>query len=295
MGEHTEIQWTDHTFNPLWGCTRVSEACQHCYAEAWAKRTGHDVWGKNADRRTFGDKHWNEPVRWNVKAERAGRPETVFCASMSDVFEDHPAWPPERERLWDLIGRTPWLTWQLLTKRPENIMGMVPKAWIDRWPANVWAGTTVENQRWAEERLPYLAQVPAPVRFASCEPLFDSLDLRPWLDFMDGGWGVNWVIAGGESGPKARPSDPAWFRFLREQCDEFGIPFLFKQWGEWLPMDGHREFMDLPPAQREWVKVGGDLADGGAVMVRVGKKVAGRTLDGRTWDRIPPLSVPTCP
>lgn len=257
MGATTEIRWTDSTFNPWWGCSRVSEACQHCYAESWAKRFGVE-WGKKAERRTFGDKHWNEPLRWNRQAESTGVRRLVFCASMADVFEDHPELPPERERLWELIDATPALTWQLLTKRPENIMGMVPKSWLEWWPPNVWVGTTVENQRWAEERLPYLAQVPAPVRFASCEPLFESLDLRPWLDFMDGGWGVNWVISGGESGPKARPSDPAWFRFLREQCEEFGIPYLFKQWGE------HDE------SGR-----------------KVGKKAAGYVLDGRTHDAIP--------
>lgn len=251
-------------FNPWWGCARVSEACQHCYAEKWAKRFGVE-WGKKAERRTFGDKHWNEPVRWNRQAEAAGVRRLVFCASMADVFEDHPELPPERERLWDLIAATPALTWQLLTKRPENIMGMVPKAWLEWWPANVWAGTTVENQRWAVERLPHLIKVPAPVLFVSGEPLFSDLNLTPWLAWDNADevgpaaqTGVNWVIAGGESGPKAQPSDPRWFRSVRDQCAGAGVPFLFKQWGE------HDE------SGR-----------------KVGKKAAGYVLDGRTHDAIP--------
>lgn len=254
MGETTEIRWTDSTFNPWWGCARVSEACQHCYAESFAKRVGQDVWGKGGNRRFFGEKHWTEPLRWNQRAEKAGVPRLVFCASMADVFEDHPTLHDERERLWDLVCATPWLTWQLLTKRPENILEMVPSAWLPRWPANVWAGTTVETQRWADERLPYLAKVPAPVRFVSAEPLLGPIDLA--RNFRP-----EWVIAGGESGPKARAADPDWFRSLRDQCRDFGIPYLFKQWGEWLPRE-----------------------EG---MVRVGKKAAGFLLDGRTWDEMP--------
>lgn len=286
MGETTEIRWTDSTFNPWWGCARVSEACQHCYAESWAKRFGVE-WGKKAERRTFGDKHWNEPLRWNRQAEATGVRRLVFCASMADVFEDHPELPPERDRLWDLIPATPALTWQLLTKRPENILEMVPRAWLGSWPANVWAGTTVETQRWADERLPHLLKVPAPVRFVSCEPLFGPVDLGlqidhrsherdhittdVWFQCLDcstedhvvdwtypDGFQINWVIAGGESGPKAQPSDSDWFRSLRDQCKAASVPYLFKQWGEF------------------------DEAGN-----RVGKKAAGYVLDGRTHDGIP--------
>ncbi len=278
MAATTAIQWTDATFNPWWGCARVSEACQHCYAEALAKRFGQDVWGKTAERRTFGDHHWNEPLRWNGKAETAGVPRLVFCASMADVFEDHPALPTERTRLWELIGRTPWLTWQLLTKRPENIMAMVPACWQDDWPANVWAGTTIETPKRADERLPHLAAVPAPVLFVSGEPLFGRLDLTPWF-----ARGLNWVIAGGESGGKAQPSHPDWFRSLRDQCQVAGVPFLFKQWGEWAPiidprmLDVRRGDIVFDDDGKEWT----------ASMRRVGKKAAGRVLDGRTWDEMP--------
>ncbi len=261
----------------------MSEACQHCYAEEWAKRFGTD-WGKTADRRFFGDKHWNEPVRWNAAAEKAGNPRLVFCASMADVFEDRDDLVPHRERLWDLIGRTPWLTWQLLTKRPENIAGMVP--WSGDWPVNVWAGTTVETQRWANERIPLLCQgaAGASVRFLSCEPLFDAVDLGLIMSNSR----INWVITGGESGPKARPSHPAWFRSLRDQCQAAGVPFLFKQWGSWRPMHYGDE---NGRTERVAPFVDGVLP---APMAHVGKKLAGHVLDGRTWDEMPE-AVPACP
>lgn len=295
MGETTEIRWTDSTFNPWWGCARVSEACQHCYAESWAKRFGVE-WGKKAERRTFGDKHWNEPFRWNRQAESAGVRRLVFCASMADVFEDHPELPPERERLWGLIAATPALTWQLLTKRPENILAMVPKAWLGSWPANVWAGTTVETQRWADERLPILAAVPAPVRFASCEPLFGHLNMSDHLSY-EGSPGVNWVIAGGESGPKAQPSHPNWFRNLRDTCAAMNVPFLFKQWGEWAPVEpdewqNRRETDHLiRPDGYSWPlrqpHGSGDELPSTVTVRKVGKKAAGYVLDGRTHDGIP--------
>ncbi len=291
MAEKTGIRWTDHTFNPIWGCARVSEACQHCYAETLAARFGTG-WGKSAQRRTFGDQHWNEPRRWNRKAEKAGQPALVFCASMADVFEDHPTWETERPRLWDLIAETPWLTWQLLTKRPENIVNMVPDAWFapDAWPRNAWVGTTVETQEWADKRLPLLLKAPAPVRFVSAEPLFGHLNLTDYLAY-EGSPGVNWVIAGGESGPKARPSHPAWFRNLRDTCAAMRVPYLFKQWGEWLP-ETHppsepmsetafytRTFID-PHGQERY-------STASAAMFRVGKKAAGWNLDSRTHDEIP--------
>lgn len=302
MGETTEISWTDSTWNPWWGCARVSEACQHCYAESLAKRFGTE-WGKTADRRFFGDKHWNDPLRWNRAAQKARKPRLVFCASMADVFEDRDDLSPHRERLWDLIGRTPWLTWQLLTKRPENISSMVPDAWYAprAWPVNVWVGTTVETQRWADERLPLLSKVPAPVRFISAEPLFEHLNLSDHLAYQ-GSPGANWAIAGGESGGKARPSHPDWFRNLRDTCAALGVPFLFKQWGEYGPVgpperlvivadDGtvyQRGDLDYPdgPRRGEAIRAGHDHANLTA-MYRVGKKAAGRELDGRTWDDMP--------
>lgn len=242
MGVDTAIAWTEHTFNPWWGCERVSPGCQHCYAEAFAKRTGHAVWGKTADRRFFGDKHWAEPLRWNNLAHERGLPALVFCASMADVFEDRPELSESRWRLWDLIEATPWLIWQLLTKRPENVAGMVPIWWLEQpyplpdhrfgWPNNVWIGTTVEDQAHADKRIPTLAQIPAPVRFLSVEPMLGPVSLNRWVPWVD------WVICGGESGPRHRPFDLDWARSLRDQSAAGGVPFFFKQVGGLRPTSG---------------------------------------------------------
>lgn len=231
MGKNSKIEWTHHTFNPWWGCTRVSEACKHCYAEAWSKRVGKKVWGPKAPRRFFGDTHWNGPRKWNAEAGASGERARVFCASMADVFEARKDLDEARERLWTLIEETPFLDWLLLTKRPERILRAV--RWKDEWPANVWIGTTVEDQESAEKRLPHLALVPAAVRFISAEPLLTDLEISKWL-----GSSVNWVITGGESGPHARPSSPSWFRGLLIQCMQANVPFHFKQWGDWAPGQG---------------------------------------------------------
>lgn len=265
MGKHSRIEWTDHTFNPWWGCLKVSPACKHCYAEAWAKRVGAAVWGKDAPRRFFGDAHWAEPLRWDREAAREGVRRRVFCASMADVFEDRRDLDPWRGRLAGLIAATPNLDWLLLTKRPERAAALAP--WGAAWPRNVWLGATVETQDVAEERLPALAAVPARVRFLSCEPLLAELDLATWLKPY-----IHWVIAGGESGPKARRSDPDWFRALRDQCLGAGVAFHFKQWGSWMPVLAEPS---LPLAKPE------------DDMVRVPKKTAGRVLDGQTWDQLP--------
>src|SRR5579862_1495352 len=143
MGRNSSIEWTHHTFNPWWGCAKVSPGCENCYAETWARRVGQDLWGVKNDRRFFTDKHWDEPLRWNEEAESDGERKRVFCASMADVFEDRADLKPWRERLWTLIEKTASLDWLLLTKRPQNISGFVP--WKDRWPQNIWLGTTVED------------------------------------------------------------------------------------------------------------------------------------------------------
>jgi protein gp37 len=152
MGKNSHIEWTHHTFNPWWGCAKVSPACQHCYAEAWAKRVGARVWGAKAPRRFFGNDHWNEPLKWNSEAKKNRIRYRVFCASMADVFEDRIDLDLWRARLWDLIDATPYLDWLLLTKRPESVEKL--SRWGAVWPANVWLGTTVENQECAEKRLP---------------------------------------------------------------------------------------------------------------------------------------------
>jgi protein gp37 len=269
MAKNSKIEWTNHTFNPWWGCVKVSPACKHCYAEAWSKRVGQNVWGPKSDRRFFGDKHWSEPLKWNVEAAIGGERRRVFCASMADIFEDRAGLDEWRVRLWGLIEATPNLDWLLLTKRPERIAEAVP--WATEWPSNVWIGTTVEDQEWAEERLHYLASLPAAVRFISAEPPLGPLDLRPWL-----GSTLDWVIAGGESGPKARPSSPAWFRDVMNQCMEADVAFHFKQWGDWGPGQG----INLAKARAE------HAADG-TLMLRLGKKIAGRVLDGEVWDGLP--------
>lgn len=273
MAENSKIEWTDHTFNPWWGCTRVSPACKHCYADTWAHRLGLELWGQRADRRFFGDAHWSGPLRWNREAKIAGVRARVFCASMGDVFESRRDLDPWRARLWDLIEATPFLDWLLLTKRPDRIGPCVP--WRDEFPQNVWLGTTVENQAWAEKRLPHLLMYPAVVRFVSCEPLLGPLDLKPWIK----GLGIDWVIAGGESGHRARPSHPHWFRSVRDQCVANGVPFHFKQWGNWAPA------LDVAPSARSRLLV--DVAGTQVKVAEVGKKAAGRFLDGRSWDELP--------
>lgn len=271
MGKNSKIEWTNHTFNPWWGCTKVSEACKFCYAEAWSKRVGQKVWGHRAPRRFFTEAHWREPLAWSQEAEEQGLRLRVFCASMADVFEKRSELDAWRTKLWALIEETPNLDWLLLTKRPHLVNQYVP--WT-KWPHNVWMGTTVENQKNAEARLPELAEIPAAVRFISAEPLLGPLEISGWL-----GSTINWVITGGESGAKARPSSPSWFRGLLRQCMEAEVPFHFKQWGDWAPGQG----VNLPAVRKERESKAAD----GTVMIRVGKKLAGRILDGSTWDGLP--------
>jgi len=310
MAENSGIEWTDHTFNPWIGCTRVSPACDNCYAETLATgRLGRE-WGPHAARRRT--KTWGDPVRWNRQAEGATVRPRVFCASLADVFDNHRSILPEwRHDLWALIETTPNLDWLLLTKRPQNIAKMVPQRWMgDGFPPHVWTGTTVENQTEAERRIPHLLAVPARVRFLSCEPLLGPVDLETawhgenaidsecWGDCAwcergfpalhnckrgcqsEGDWhkgrsGLDWIITGGESGGTARPSNPQWFRDLRDQCADAGVPFLFKQWGEWVSVSEvegpgrHHTFED------------------GRTVRRIGKKRAGRTLDGVIHDGFP--------
>ncbi len=272
MGANSKIEWTTHTFNPWWGCTKVSEACKHCYAEAWAKRVGQDVWGPKPQRRTMSENHWKQPLKWNRDAEGSPERPRVFCASMADVFEDREELIPHRQRLFDLIEETPNLDWLLLTKRPQNVSRLA--RWDSEWPYNVWLGTTVELQTRAEELLPYLEAVPAKVRFISAEPLLGPLSIEHWLETT-----IDWVITGGESGPRARPASPQWFTGLHAQCMRHETAFHFKQWGDWAPGDG----VNLPAKKR----IRQQTVEDGTVMLRVGKKSAGRTLGGAEWDQLP--------
>ncbi len=230
MAKDSNIAWTDHSFNGWWGCQRVSPGCEHCYAEAFDKRTGRNDWGPKAPRRFFGDKHWAEPLKWDRAAAAAGERHRVFCSSMSDVFEDRSDLDPHRHRLWKLIESTPNLDWMLLTKRPEN-NDLVPLAWQtgSRRPPNVWLGTTTEDQTWADRRVPYLLESAWPAqRFISYEPALGAVIMaKEWLSYAPAR--IDWVIAGGESGPGRRPCEVEWFENIRQQCDDAGVAFFMKQ------------------------------------------------------------------
>lgn len=283
--QNSKIEWTDHTFNPWWGCQRVSPGCEHCYAEALAHRYNFRVWGpaKTTDRREMSANYWKQPLRWNKQAEKDGMRKRVFCASMADVFESHPQVTAWRSRLFDMIEQTPHLDWLLLTKRPENILDKVPYAWCEGFPRNIWIGTSVEDQRRADERIPHLLRVPARVRFLSCEPLLGAVDLSTWLpswvpqdeELFPIHRNIHWVIAGGESGHNARPMHPDWVRSLRDQCQAVGVAFFFKQWGEYTPY--YEAVEDGYIVQREYQKG----------VKRVGKHAAGRLLDGQEWSQFP--------
>ena len=279
MGENSKIEWTDHTFNPWIGCTKVSSGCANCYAETRMDHRFNVVkWGKGQPRKRTSNANWKLPLQWN-KAEESKRVDhagfvaakkpRVFCASLADWLDDEvPA-----EWLFDLITlihKTPSLDWLLLTKRPENFMSRLLaaasqctidpldvvdriEAWIsgDRIPLNVWIGTSVENQETADTRIPHLLKIPAKIRFLSMEPLLGPVNLHNRHQCDADCWmsNIHWVIVGGESGPGARPMNKTWVRNIKNQCGN--IPFLFKQWGG------------------------------------VNKKLTGRELDGRTWDELP--------
>jgi protein gp37 len=262
MGKDSKIEWTDHTFNPWIGCSKVSPGCQHCYAETLMdKRMGRVQWGPNGTRERSSETYWRQPFKWNREAGNAGVRQRVFCASLADVFEDRPELRPWRTDLFAMIQHTPHLDWLLLTKRPENVIEMV--VWDApgcKLPENVWIGSSVENQEQADKRIPELLRVPARVRFLSMEPLLGSVDLpTPHVlgmhHYMTTGhqvlfgsalgqraecvqcrkvWtgvGVDWIIVGGESGRNARPMHPDWARGIRDQCQAAGVPFFMKQMG----------------------------------------------------------------
>lgn len=212
-----------YSFNPWWGCTRLSAGCDHCYAAVIDAKAGGDHWGPEAPRRTFGEKYWARPLKWDAEAAASGARARVLCASMADVF-DAQAPAGQLERLWPLIRRTPHLDWLLLTKRPGRIARSLPPDWGDGY-RNVWLGVSAEDTETARQRVPVLVATPARLRLVCCEPLLGPVDLRPWAGSLD------WVIAGGETGPGARPLHPDWARDLRDQCVEARIPLFFKAWG----------------------------------------------------------------
>ncbi len=239
MGEKSKIEWTDATFNPWWGCEKVSPGCAHCYAESMAKRTGHEVWGPDKGRRFFKEAHWKEPLKWNEEALEQGVRKRVFCASMADVFEKRESLNEEREKLWTLIEQTPNLDWLLLTKRPELMRILTPARWHKAWPVNAWAMTSAENQEQLDKRMHHLLQVPAHVRGLSIEPQLGPVTLS-LMGTVPASWGMgyasvsdllSWVIVGGESGPGCRPFKVEWAEQLRKECEGTNTAFFMKQLG----------------------------------------------------------------
>lgn len=250
MVANTKIEWATHTFNPWIGCTKVSPACDNCYAETLMdKRLGKVKWGPHGERVLTSDANWNKPIQWDKMAKAAGVRHRVFCASLADWL-DNQAPVDWRERLAGLISVTPNLDWLLLTKRIENYKRLSP--W-SKLPSNVWIGVSAEDQAHYDRRWNILQRIPASVRFISYEPALGPITK---LD-LAGGLVPDWVIMGGESGPGARPMPPAWARSMRDLCAQEEIPFFFKQWGEYL--------------------AGG----------RVGKTIAGKVLDGVTHQEFP--------
>ncbi len=334
MGENSSIEWTDHTFNPWMGCTKVSPGCTNCYAERDMDHRYHKVkWGKGSPRVRTSPANWQKPRQWNAAAGKAGRRDRVFCASLADVFDEEVPMTWRRD-LCALIQECQNLDWLLLTKRPQNVLPLLDECmtsgtkgsgagaeWLQSLGKHVWLGTTVEDQTRADERIPHLLAIPASIRFLSCEPLLGPVDLSRWLwiewsevcagwaegplraaRMFDGGSdprGIHWIIAGGESGPEARPMHPEWATELRDQAKAAGVAFLFKQWGEWAPgecadrlvtrtertadhnSDGWH-FGTITPAETNGLD-----RDDEPLLYRMGKASAGRHLDGRTWDELP--------
>ncbi len=347
MSANSKIEWCDHSFNPWIGCTKVSPGCANCYAESYDKRWGGSHWGKGAQRKRTSAANWRKPVQWNAAGyicEACGstcfgdrcmtsqcrgwtRRPRVFCASLADWLDDEvpAAWLFD---LLTLIHKTPDLDWLLLTKRPENWKSRLKAAadqctidhldmtdriyaWLEgsRIWRNIWIGTTVEDQQRADERIPALLQIPARVRFLSCEPLLGPLYLESWQEHLPPpvhlAWleGIDWVICGGESGPNARPMHPNWARSLRDQCAAAGTRFFFKQWGSWKPIcplyDENRDELENGSTDRvQAIEVTGEIVtdrqpDGTAwIMDPVGKTPAGRLLDRREHNEFPAKTQP---
>ncbi|QDH85191.1 hypothetical protein SEA_SALVADOR_57 [Gordonia phage Salvador] len=366
MSDRTGIEWTDATWNPVTGCTKVSAGCDHCYAESIAHRFDGTKAYPNGFDVTLRPERLDQPLRWR-------RPRRVFVNSMSDLFHDDI--PDEYiAQVWAVMAYSYRHTFQILTKRHARMRSLLSSDrfvklfddafcnlpdWTDSWPdldfapaghnwhlgdgplSNVWLGVSTEDQRWADIRIPALLDTPAAVRFISAEPLLGRIDLE-FEHYYDpdqycGGcsglvspkhepacgrepgkhWGLDWVIVGGESGRGARPMHPDWARSLRDQCVHAGVPFLFKQFGEWVEDVTHRpaepeygihepyRVLNVPPDHKNRnrcaMSLGGATAltpsnpfnpfraghPGWTAMRRVGKKAAGRELDGRTWDQYP--------
>ena len=348
MAERSNIEWCDATFNPWIGCTKISPACDHCYAERDFDLRRHVVqWGAGQTRKRTSPANWKLPLQWNAKpfyecevcglrtdnpmraqckgphrSQHMWKParRRVFCASLADVFDNEV--PAEwRAELFALIAATPNLDWLLLTKRIGNVASMIAAPGMQKCglPPNVWLGATICNQDEADRDIPKLLDVPAAVRFVSIEPMLGPVDLTDVVvrhgggtedhfsalydaddDEADTASYIDWVICGGESGPHARPMHPDWARSLRDQCAVARVPFLFKQWGEWTPGENVAKRIGVVQSATwfdgKWLIGTEDLAiedghiDDEPDLLRVGKKAAGRLLDGRTHDGFPEVT-----
>lgn len=255
----TKIEWTDETWNPVTGCSKISAGCKNCYAERMAKRLAGRFGYPDAPNSfdvTLHPDRLEEPLRWR-------NPRKVFVCSMSDLF--HPDVP--KEFIWKVL-EVAWKSdnhiFQILTKRPKRMRHIYSDLCgncLEDTPLNIWLGVTAENQETADERIPILLETPAAVRFVSVEPILGPVDLWPYLqkDSPHFNHKLDWVIAGGETGPGARPPHPDWFRALRDQCAAADVPFFFKQWGG--------------PHKKGWVIVD--------------ELYTGNVLDGDTWEQFP--------
>ncbi len=256
----TNIQWTDETWNPTTGCNKVSQGCKNCYAEKMHKRLQHIAPHKYTKGFSEGvETHEDElqkPLKWKKSKK-------IFVNSMSDLFhEDVPF--DFIDRVFALMAICPQHTFQILTKRIERLLEWSKNYDGPVFPlSNVWIGTSVEDQQTANKRIPLLLQVPAAVRFLSCEPLLEWIDLNKYLH------GIHWVIAGGESGHNARPLHPVWIRSIRYQCEHANIPFFFKQWGEWCPQNQSTKSVKIREVDATSLP-----------MYKVGKSKSGNMLDG---------------
>lgn len=292
----TAIEWTDAVWNPVTGCSKVSEGCRNCYAFAL-----HDMRHKAylegkklpaqyakpfSEIQLFPDR-LEQPLRWK-------KPRRIFVNSMSDLF--HESVPDDFiEKVFKIMCVADRHTYQVLTKRPDRMQWWFQHyAWNLTHTPHIWLGTSVENQKAADERIPLLLQTPAAVRFLSCEPLLGPVDLTNYLPYQyqaTDEWGsftdvyeqpgVDWIIVGGESGPGARPMHPDWVRSLRDQCQATGVSFFFKQWGEWLFVHPDRKSYEYSSPETKCANIDGMR------FYRVGKKKAGRQLDGQEWNQFP--------
>ncbi|GAB7387392.1 phage Gp37/Gp68 family protein [Bacillaceae bacterium] len=359
MSDKSKIEWCDATWNPVSGCSKVSEGCRNCYAERLSHRykwTEKPWSAQNAGENVkLHPERLDQPLRWR-------RPRKIFVNSMSDLF--HEAVPFEFiDKVFAVMASANQHIFQILTKRPERMREYILSraeaknregiaAWMGTgfvypaqvgnerrasempWPlSNVWLGVSVENQKAADERIPLLLETPAAVRFLSCEPLLGPVDLRcvtvaKWNEggeFLDSLTGehwlrdgfekeldhfpkISWCIVGGESGPGSRPMHPDWVRSIRDQCQAAGVPFFFKQrgeytwdnfdpyygygedsgkWDEYICLNGERGFCKINDPDGVWINWTGSPDETAVLIRRIGKKKAGRLLDGREWNELP--------